>query len=118
MLTVGSAGADAGRLTLAVQSVDGTGRRTVRELAGSRLSLMPAWHGNDRFTFQSDVGTERPTGGGTRTVYDLTDFPLAPGGPPRTLSRGWPDDLRPAFLDARPRATTEPATGPAVQCRR
>ncbi len=105
-------------LVVAVRRLDGSARQVVRDVPDMKWSLLPVWHGSDRVTFQSAVGTDRVGGNATRTVFDLVDLSLPAGGrpgDPRVPSHGWPDAMRPAFRCTNwPKVTDAPATRPAA----
>ena len=102
---------------LAVQNADGTGRRPLRDLGNALFAIAPAWHGNDRVTFQSRVGVEKRLPNGEQATFDVVDYELTAAGLTggRSLTGNWPDGMKPVTLTPRPAtaATSGPATLPS-----
>ena len=81
---------------------------------GPQMPLWPTWRGNDEITFTSSAGQDLPVqpGKDPRIAFDVVLFRITPQAtlePAKTLSQGWPIEMKPSIKKA------DYSTAPAAQ---
>jgi len=95
------------RRELCVMNANGSDEHVLRDISGygQQPPMWPAWHGSDEITFVSPTGVDLPVqeGKDPRMAFDVVQYKINAQGalePAKTLSEGWPIEMKPSMKKA------------------